>query len=87
VNKRAHLLSTLVMALLVLAEVLVWRFHLPRALLAFLAAAGFAGVVGAHMNLAREPRPLRLLVLIPLVFPLLLALAVVVDAMHTGPRP
>lgn len=88
---RAHLASFIVLAALVGAELALAHAHLARGptlvALGALALVGFAGVVGLHMNLRAEPRALKLLFVLPLVYPVLFAVAVVAEAFHRGLRP
>jgi hypothetical protein len=80
-----------VLAAVVAAAVALRAVHLPRTLtavmLGLLAAAGFAGVVGFHMNLRTEPRWLRTCFASSLVLPVLYAVALVADAWTRGLRP
>jgi hypothetical protein len=88
---RAHVIAFFALAALVAAELALKRAQVSPSvtalLLGGLALANFAGVVAFHMNLRTAPRGLKLLFVVPLVFPALFAVALVADAMAHGVRP
>jgi hypothetical protein len=88
---RAHVIAFVALAALVAGELTLKRAHLSPALTALLlgalALANFGGVVAFHMNLRSAPRGLKLLFVVPLVFPAAFAVALVADAMGHGIRP
>jgi hypothetical protein len=83
-NARLHLVVSIVLAALVGLELALSYAHLPRPLtlagLLVLAAAGCCGVVAFHMHLGSEPRGLKLLFVLPFVFPIGFGAAIVLEA-------
>lgn len=83
-NARLHLAVSVALAALVGLELALAFAPVPRPLaragLLALAAAGFAGVVAFHMHLRTEPRGLKLLFVLPFVFPVGFAVAIVLEA-------
>jgi uncharacterized membrane protein len=88
---RTHVVATGALAAVIAAGLALRAAHLPRTLtalmLGLLAAAGFAGVVGFHMNLRTEPRWLRSCFAASFVLPVLYVVALVADAWMRGLRP
>lgn len=88
---RVHLAVFGMLAALVGAELALSYAHVSRPLtlaaLLALAAAGFAGVVAFHMNLRAAPRGLKVLFVAPMFFPVVFAVALLLEAWARGVRP